>query len=89
MVEETFVVNEQVMDGQEQWLVTKYIYDYIKKQLWICLGLKGWKLVMGKTLSCAIVFMDLLDHILHVKVSIPQQQVIVEVPKTLDENKHV
>jgi hypothetical protein len=44
---------------------------------------------MGKTLSCAIVFMDLLDHILHVKVSIPQQQVIVEVPKTLDENKHV
>jgi hypothetical protein len=44
---------------------------------------------MGKTLSCVIVFMDLFDHILHVKVSIVQQEVIVEVAKTLDENKHV
>jgi hypothetical protein len=67
VVEEIFVVNEQVMDEQEQRFITKDIYDYIKTKLWICLCLKSWKLVMGKTLSCAIVFMDLPNHILQLR----------------------
>ncbi len=89
MVEETSIVNEQMMDEQEQRLIGKDIYDYIKTNFGICFGLKSWKLVMGKTLSFAIVFMGLPDHILHVNVSIARREVIVEVAKTLNENKHV
>ncbi len=72
VVKETFVVNEQLMDEQEKWLIVENIYDSIKTKLWIYLGFKSWELVMGKTLSCAIVFMALFDHILHAKVSIVQ-----------------
>ncbi len=70
MAKETFVLNEQVMDEQEQRLIAKDIYDYIKTRLWICLGLKSWKFVMGKTLSCVIHSIDLSNHILHTTVSL-------------------
>jgi hypothetical protein len=57
--------------------------------LWICPGPKSWKLVIRKTSFYVIIFVDLLNHILLAKFSIVQQEVIVGMAKTLDENKHV
>jgi len=74
------------MEKHEQWQYVMIITKFILSTLIVCLGPKNKKLVLNKIIFHAMVREFLLDHILPIKVTITQQEVLIGMMKALNES---